>query len=225
MHLLFFLCFLFFHGLLFFRRASAGQINPATLAALPKESSSAQSCFLAFNDLCNSTLLKVLVEVQRLNQSKDIEVSGIDFANPSKSSMSLHMMLERIERSKEYTSGELNSEYETLETLLNEFYDVAGRSEVHIIFGAYRSKFAQGFLVNPCSFVGVGVEEPVEEFFELVDVSCYIGSVLKSFYLTNVLGISFMSSNDLYLAVVNNEKYPQLGWFTDFGRRFHVDPV
>jgi hypothetical protein len=180
-----------------------------------------------FNDLCKTALCDVLTEVQSLNSNfqKSIEVGGIDFLNPSKSSISLHVILERIERSKEYVLGQLDGVFDNLDRLLNEFYEIAGQSEVHIILGAYRSKFAQGFLVNPCSFVGASIEEPLEEFFELVDVSCYLGSVLKSYYLTNVLGISFPTWNDLYSAVVNSDKYPQLGWFTEFGKRVHIDPV
>lgn len=187
--------------------------------ANPREIDGIKSCFLTFNEVCTAALKLVLVEAGELH----LDLEGVDSENPARSTKPLQKILVSLESSKQYTTRSvLDPSYSNLDKLLQEFYEVACRSEVHILLGAYRSKCAQSFLVNPCSCFG---ETPLDEFYEFIENSHYLGAVLKALYLTNILGISFATGHDLSLAVFDNEKYPRLPWFTDFGMRVHVTPV
>ena len=166
---------------------------------------------MIFNEECTRTFKLILTEAQ----AAGIPLDGINVDNPEKSTVPLRTILTNIERGKK-------SDSESLDQLLADFFDVVSRSEIHIILGAYRSKCAQAFLVNPCSCSG---ESPLDEFYEFIENSHYLGTVLKALYLTNILGISFATGHDLSLSVLDNEKYTRLPWFTDFGMRVHINPV
>ncbi len=184
----------------------------------PKEVEGIKSCFLTFNEVCTAALKSVLAEAEALS----LDLEGINTEDPVRSTLSLQRILEKLEGSKTYSARTLDSAYSTFDSLLKEFYEIACRSEVHILLGAYRSKCAQSFLLNPCSCNG---DDPLDEFYVFVENSHYLGTVLKALYLTNVMGISFATGHDLSLAVVDNEKYTRLPWFTSFGMRVHINPV
>lgn len=200
--------------------------KPSPSAAVaPKEVPRAASCFVLFNEVCDRALIAVLEEANRLNsengQSFDLE--GVNVENPVLSTVPLPSIIESIQGGLEFTSHNvIVALFATLYDLLLEFYDVVSRDEIHIILGSYRSQHAQGFLLNPCSFQS---ENPVEDYYEMMEESFFLGAILKSVYITNVLGLPFPTSHELFNACTNNEQYPSLVFFKDFGQRVHIQPV
>lgn len=167
---------------------------------------------MIFNEECTRTFKLILTEAQ----AAGIPLNGVNVDNPEKSTVPLRTILTNIERGKK-------SDSESLNQLLAEFFDVVSRSEIHIILGAYRSKCAQAFLVNPCS--SGAMDEALLDYFQFINRSQYLGAVLKALYLTNILGEYFPTGHDLFTAVVDNETRPTMTYFTNFVRRVHVDPV
>ena len=170
----------------------------------------------------------MIVEAKRLNDqcSKSINLAGVNLADPALSELALQNILQNIERAREYSaSGRLKEEYEELQELLTKFSNIACESEIHIILGAYRSQYGQAFLVNPCSAASGDPDDALVSYSQSIRNSSFVGCVLKSFYLSSILGISSLNGHDLFNQVLNDEKYPRLDWFTKFAKRIHFDPV
>lgn len=198
------------------------------MSSTPSEVTQAPSCFNVFNQNCTEALTAVVAEAKRLNDeaSKPIILAGVHFADPALSESALQTILHNIERAKEYSVGHnLKEEFVELHRLLTKFYDIACESEIHIFLGAYRTQFASAFLVNPCSPASGEPGDAFNSYFESIKNSTFLGCVLKSLYLSSVLGVSSANGHELSSLVFNDVKYPRLDWFTKFAKRIHFDPV